>query len=220
MNKKMSRKWIPNSLVALSLLFVSSSAMAGQAPLTGAIFTTKIDGIPVNSNVYDHKEDVYLNGGPQPNRKCDAAGMPNGVYYFQVTDPSGKALLSSDPIADRRVEVTAGVFIDNPSVTNHSVAQDDPSIPIARCGGYNVQLAPFDNTPNPGGEYKVWITRVGDYDASGLLGSFGFIASKTKTDNFKVLNPAAPDTDNDGVPDSEDPCPADPDLSCGVVPDA
>ncbi|MGZ9262299.1 MAG: hypothetical protein ACXW6V_22750, partial [Candidatus Binatia bacterium] len=100
------------------------------------------------------------------------------------------------------------------------VAQDDSSIPIARCGGYNVQLAPFDNTPNPGGEYKVWITRVGDYDASGLLGSFGFIASKTKTDNFKVLNPAAPDTDNDGIPDSEDPCPADPDLSCGVVPDS
>jgi hypothetical protein len=217
MTREKTGKWFANSILALSLLLVSSAAMAGQAspPLTGAIFTTTIYGVPVNNNIYDHKEAVYLNGGPQPNRKCDAAGLPTGVYYFQVTDPSGKVLLSSDPIADRRVEVTGGVFIDNLSVTNHFVAQDDPSIPIARCGGYNVQLAPFDNTPNPGGEYKVWITRVGDYDTYGLLGSFGFLPSKTKTDNFKVVNPAATDTDGDGIPDGQDSCPLDPLNFCG-----
>jgi hypothetical protein len=42
------------------------------------------------------------------------------------------------------------------------------------------------------------------------LGSFGFIPSKTKTDNFKVVNPAAPDSDGDGIPDSDDLCPTDP----------
>jgi hypothetical protein len=42
------------------------------------------------------------------------------------------------------------------------------------------------------------------------LGSFGFIPSKTKTDNFKVVNPAAPDSDGDGIPDSDDHCPTDP----------
>jgi len=222
MAQKRSRKWIPNSLVALSLLFVSSSAMAGQAPLTGAIFTTKIDGIPVNSNVYDHKEDVYLNGGPHPNRKCDAAGLPFGIYYFQVTDPSGKDLLSTDDISHRRVKVDSrGVFVYDQmnDVTDHYMPQVDPAVDgtvqlPAKCGSITVQLAPFDNTPNPGGEYKVWITRVTDYDPTTLLGSFGFIPSKSKTDNFKVVNPAAPDSDGDGIPDSEDPCPIDPTNNC------
>lgn len=191
--------WLAAGLVALALWTGVTDAIAGQAssPLTGAIFTTKIDGIPVNNNIYDYKESVYLNGGPQPNRRCDAAGLPNGTYYFQVTDPSGKTLLSSDPIADRMIEVAGGVF-QNSSVTVHSVAQDDPNIPIGRCNGYNVQLAPFENTPNAGGEYKVWITRVSDYDITATLGSFGFINSKSKTDNFKVVNPAVPEVCPDG----------------------
>ncbi len=38
------------------------------AQVTGAIFTTLVDGRPVNHNIYNAKEDVYLNGGPNCKR--------------------------------------------------------------------------------------------------------------------------------------------------------
>ncbi len=91
------RKIIRGGIAALALSLATSSAMAAQ--VTGAIFTTLKDGSAVNYNIYDVKEDVYLNGGPvSPKAPCTAAGLPDGEYYFQVTDPSGRWLLSSDPI--------------------------------------------------------------------------------------------------------------------------
>ena len=35
---------------------------------------------------------VYINGGPQNE---DTQGLPDGTYYFQVTNPSGAVLLST-----------------------------------------------------------------------------------------------------------------------------
>ena len=59
--------------------------------------------------------------------------------------------------------------------------------------------------------------KVVDYDTTGSKGSFGFIPSKSKTDNFKVLRPPTDtDSDNDGIPDSQDLCPDNPDPSCGL----
>lgn len=169
--------------IALIVVVMNTAVMAQN--LSGAIFTTDCVEIPdrtecqstfVNGNVYDFIEDVYLNGGPRPNAPCDAAGLPNGIYYFQVTDPSGSRLLSTDPIEDRRVEVANGVIVE----AVHSTG-------IGKCiGSRAVQLAPFMKTPNPGGEYKVWMTLKDSYDL------FGFIPSKSKTDNFKVLHPDEP----------------------------
>jgi hypothetical protein len=131
----------------------------------------------VNGNVYESKEEVYLNGGPPPNAPCSAAGLPDGEYYFQVTDPSGSVLLSTDSISERKVRVTGGVFTAYLGTT-HAVGS-------GRCpGAISVALFPYDDTPNPGGEYKVWLTRVGDYDPT--KGVFGFLPAKSKTDNFKV----------------------------------
>ena len=50
-------------------------------------------------------------------------------------------------------------------------------------------------------------------------GSFGFIPSKSKTDNFKVVAPVDTviDSDHDGIPDSEDLCPTNPDTNCVPV---
>jgi hypothetical protein len=53
---------------------------------------------------------------------------------------------------------------------------------------------PYNDTPNPGGEYKVWVTRVEDYACDlaivdcGKTGNnfHGFIPRHSKTDNFKV----------------------------------
>jgi hypothetical protein len=193
----------------IALLTAVLNAVAVAQPLSGAIFTTDANSTFVNGNVYDFKEDVYLNGGPRPNAPCTAAGLPDGDYYFQVTDPSGSMLLSLDAIEERRVTVAAGLIIGYSGL--HGIG-------IGKCIAFNgfnitVQLAPFKPTPNPGGEYKVWITRVSDYDAS-LGGSFGFIPSKTKTDNFKVVPPVDIDSDGDGIPDVDDRCPFDPDPSC------
>ena len=79
-----------------ALLAISTLA---QAAPSGAIFTTLADGSRVNANIFSAKCDglgVYLDGGPGPNAPATAAGLPDGDYFYQVTDPSGKVLLSTD----------------------------------------------------------------------------------------------------------------------------
>jgi hypothetical protein len=172
---------------------------------TGAIFSTNRDGSFVNGNVYDSDRDPYLNGGPRANGNCSSAGLPNGDYYFQVTDPSGSSLLSSDDIEQRRVTVSGGHIVAASATRGQGVG---------RCGDVTVQLYPYSTTPNDGGVYKVWMTPVERYDG-GSGGSFGFVSRYSKTDNFKVAA-ADVDTDGDGIIDADDNCPTfyDPSNMC------
>jgi hypothetical protein len=197
------------SVLVLAAQVLNTSAMAQQ--VSGAIFTTDMSSTFVNGNVYNAMGDVYLNGGPRPNAPCTAAALPNGDYYFQVTDPSGNVLLHEigDGVENRRVRVEGGViefYYGGPRNTGTGKC--------AAVGKTNitVQLFPFIQTPNPGGEYKVWMTKVDDYDYTMTKGSFGFIPSKSKTDNFKVVPNV--DSDHDGIPDVDDRCPFDPDPTC------
>ena len=166
------------SLVAFMLLFGVWIAIAAQ--VTGAIFTTTSDGGFVNANVYESYQDPYLNGGPRPNAPCTAAGLPDGDYYFQITDPSGSVLLSTDSINERKVRVAGGI-ITTYLGTTHVTS-------VGQCGDLTVQLYPFATTPNPGGEYKAWMTPVSSYSSGS--GSSSFLPKYSKTDNFKVLSPA------------------------------
>src|SRR5436305_1663946 len=102
MNRSIKSRLFASSIAAAvgCLVMTASGAFATQ-PVTGAIFTSTADGTTVNGNIYDHCCDVFLNGGPGLHAKCDAAGLPDGDYYFQVTDPSGATLLSSDDIEQR-----------------------------------------------------------------------------------------------------------------------
>jgi hypothetical protein len=59
-----------------------------------------------------------------------------------------------------------------------------------QCGSVTVGLAPFGDTSNPGGEYKVWMTPRADFETYG-----GFVHSRSKTDNFKVVAPEPPGGD-------------------------
>src|SRR5262249_39573738 len=85
-----------------ALCIVAVAATAQAAGVSGAIFTTTVNGTVVNANQYDSKCAVYLDGGPGPHAPAKAAGLPDGDYYFQVTDPSGAQLLSTDPVSNRR----------------------------------------------------------------------------------------------------------------------
>ncbi len=187
-----SSKWL--GVIAFSVVFVvllvsiPKTPVSAAPPLPGAIFTTDITGARVNQNLYSAKcgpNGVYLDGGPGPNAPATAAGLPNGDYYFQVTDPSGKTLLSTDIVADRIVTVSGGLF----------VSSIHPNFPdTGGSGGVTVELCPFNDTPNNGGVYKVWVTPVADFvgdpgsvDFTCGHGCFhGFIPAASKVDNFKV----------------------------------
>jgi len=164
-------------LLSLTLTFLpTSKAVLETEPVTGAIWTTDPHGERVNGNLYTNPRDVYLSGGPH---KLGAAGLPDGVYYFQVTDPAGKTQLSTDPLWKRRFNVTNG-YIYNIDDGTHKWNPD-----TTRGYGIVVQVWPFTYTPNKGGVYKVWVTKEGHYSWTGE-GCFGFIPSLSKTDNFKV----------------------------------
>jgi hypothetical protein len=160
-------------LIAFAFASCLVAGLAMAAAIHGAIFTSDVDG-HVNVNHYDAKADVYLNGGPT-NDNCDAAAVDDGVYVFQITNPSGSVLLSEDDISMREFTVSGGVIV---SANNHATVPAD-------CGGVRVQMIPFADTPNNGGVYKAWITRKSDYEANG-----GFKPGNTKTDNFHVLEPS------------------------------
>jgi hypothetical protein len=177
--------WLFSTVMRIGLLIVVANSIATAQPLTGTIFTTNVDSIFVNANIYHLAEDVYLNGGPRPNAPCTAGGLPDGDYYFQVTDPSGRILLHeiTDTVELRKVRVTDGVidlYYGGPRLTGQGKCQNGIHITI--------QLFPFIKTANSGGEYKVWLTRVADYDRSMRRGAFGFLQTKSKTDNFKVVS--------------------------------
>lgn len=159
------------------LLALASVATPLTAQTSGAIYTSDRSGSLVNGNTYGNQRDVYLVGGPGAGAPCTAAGLPDGRYYFQVTNPSGQLLLSTDPIADREVVVQGGVIVAH--VTGAHRTYPGP------CGSRVVQLIPFQDSPSSAGEYKVWLTPTARYDP--MLGGFhGFASRYSKTDNFKV----------------------------------
>jgi hypothetical protein len=178
---------------AFALLVSAALQAPAQAKgVPGAIFTTDLFGNVVNGNQYTSKCAVYLDGGPGPNAPANAAGLPDGDYYFQVTDPSGEQLLSTDPVSNRMFTVTGGVITGHSGSHPTGMDQDHSAVTIsladANCP------ADFLTTPNNGGVYKVWATPVADFAGDpGLVdnecgnGCFhGFAPSKSKTDNFKV----------------------------------
>lgn len=217
------------SLGLVFLVFGAQQAFAG--PLPGAIFTTLEDGSRVNHNIYEKMEDVYLDGGPGQNAPSNAAGLPEGDYYFQVTDPSGKQLLSEDPVKCRRFHVNEFGVIDfvypatcwqkirgkwSEADCTHATGIDVDHNDV---GAITVQLMPYEKTPNKGGVYKVWVTPVekfvGDPNQIDNPDFFhGFVPAWSKTDNYKVRRGPPPpvirvrkflDSDANGVW-NEDPC--------------
>src|SRR5215203_7129429 len=143
------------SLAAMSaasvFVFQNRSSAAG---FNGSIYTTTFDGRYVNENTFASKDAVYLSGGPQ---NQNASGLPDGTYYFQVTDPSGAILLSTDLAVCRQLIVASGKV----AAAEGPACQHSTGIPNSANGTIAVKLAPFGDTPNSGSEYKVWLIRQG-----------------------------------------------------------
>lgn len=136
------------AMSAASFYFFQTRSLAAGFP--GKIYTTTFDGQFVAQNHYSSKGAVYLSGGPNnPN----TAGLPDGSYYFQVTGPSGNDLLSTDAAVCRQLIVSGGVITgaDGPS------CQHQTGLPDLSTGATPVRLMPFNDTPNPGGNYKAWL---------------------------------------------------------------
>jgi hypothetical protein len=170
------------AVVAVALLTMPALP-AAAAPLSGAIFTTDSSGVPVNLNIYPAKEAVYLNGGPGMNAPDGAAGLPADAYSFQVTDPSGRTLLSTDAVDCRQFTVDASGVIQDVSASGdcaHETGLDGED------GGATVQLFPYADTPNNGGVYKVWVSPTSLLDCSAPGNKNCFVPRYSKTDNFKV----------------------------------
>jgi len=190
---------ILTALPLASILFVAVQPHA-SAGVSGAIFTTTANGTIVNANQYPSKCAVYLDGGPGPHAPASAAGLPDGDYYFQVTDPSGQTLLSTDPVSNRRFHVTGGLItaFTGTGGPAHPTGIDQDH---GAQGAITIQVAtsscPDDylTTPNTGNVYKIWATPVGSFtgnpanvdNACGSGCFHGFRSSQSKTDNFKAL---------------------------------
>ena len=155
----MRRKLILAGVLTLAIL-AGSAVIAFAQPLSGAIFTTDSTCSGVDLNIYGSKDDVYLNGGPT---HPGAAGLPDGDYYVQVTEPNGTPLGTSVGSSNEKpVHVANGEFDQCYQLSAILIKHSDST-------------AGYDATSNPGGEYKVWVST----DSS-------FTNSDTKTDNFKV----------------------------------
>lgn len=147
--------------VAFVAVLAFCTTLRADPPLPGAIFTTDSTCTEVNQNIFDNKEDVYIDGGPA---HPGAAGLPDGSYCVQVTDPSGQTVLGkSDPGA---VTVVDGEFVQCYQLTS-----------ILKTGSSGFTVPGYDDTPNPGGEYKVWVSTDCNFDNN-----------SSKTDNFQVNN--------------------------------
>jgi hypothetical protein len=148
-------------LLALVVLALSAAVAFAAPPLSGAIFTTDQGCNGVNINIFGDKDAVYLDGGPT---HPGAAGLPEGDYYAQVTEPDGTLLGTS---------VSSG---------NDTPIHVNPNGDFAECYQLSTILIKtsdstpgYDDTSNPGGEYKVWVSTVSTFDEN-----------SAKTDNFKV----------------------------------
>jgi hypothetical protein len=156
-NHRMKRSLAAVMTAVFLAVLVPGAALAAP-PLPGAVFTTDSTCTGVNLNIYGSKDAVYLDGGPA---HPGAAGLADGSYYVQVTEPDGTVLGKSTTAV---VQVSGGEFAECYQLS---------AILLSTSSSFTA--AGYDTTSNPGGEYKVWVSSVAEFDND-----------STKTDNFKV----------------------------------
>ena len=144
--------WTALFMLSIGLQYAAATmpkaVFAAQECESYAIFTSDPEGVTNNKNIYESKADVFLNGGP-----ASAGGnlTTGSVFYYQVQEPDGTPLME---------------------IRSTTVLGTGP-----HAGRFFVGLAPFDDTSNSGGEYKVVVSTDPELKNG----------SCTKSDNFKVI---------------------------------
>jgi hypothetical protein len=152
------------------------------AAIAGSVSVVLQDGQPAAAVVFEDECDAYLVAGQQEG----LPRLPDGDYFFQVTNVSGEALLSSDEIRFRQFRVADGAIEGVSGQGNHAVGSDSLS------GAATVQLCPFADSPDSSGMYEVWVTRVEDFQGdveavdSAAGDSHGFLAARSARALFGV----------------------------------
>src|ERR687887_38697 len=205
---------VATAAAALFLVPTASPNVAGAAfttddpAVTNACLNGPSHSTPsVDCNIYGAKEDVWINGGPSGGQNH----LSDGSYFFAVLDPGGqpdpndgsaKNLSSpNDSYGDRTFTVSGG-HVDGSYAGPHLydlTGGGDASL------GELIQLAPYNDTSNPGGVYILAICSLGSgypvdprsckYDAfkvkaGGCEGDCGpppaadLVASKTAAPSF------------------------------------
>jgi len=148
------------AFLAIAAILIAPTVLRAAPPVPGAIFTTDSTCSGVDLNIYGAKTDVYIDGGPA---HPGAASMPDGCYYVQVTSPEGTLLGTSvGSSTPQPFCISGGEPVSCYQLWSILIKASD-------------QSQGYDDTTNPGGEYKVWVSTVSTFDND-----------STKTDNFKV----------------------------------
>ncbi|HSD71621.1 MAG TPA: SdrD B-like domain-containing protein [Thermoanaerobaculia bacterium] len=174
-------------------------AVGARAQLSGVVTTVTAAGAP--QDVFTAKGDVFFTAGPTATPCAFTRFLSDGRYYFQVTDISGRRLLSTDPAAERVVTVRNGVLF---SYDGHTHAADAAQgtggeegaefVALGPCGGLSVGLAPFSDAGNLDASYLLWLTPLAAFsgdpaqiDAVCGTGCFhGFRPESSLTASFRV----------------------------------
>ena len=149
-------------VAAISLTLCALGALAQDTGTTQVADTATtlllVPGIVTTVNassaavsVFSDKEDVFFTAGPTTSPCAFTQFVPDGRYYFQVTDLSGTRLLSSDPLTERVVTVRNGVLAAYNGTTHATQAQGP-------CGALAVGVAPFRDAGNLVASYLLWLT--------------------------------------------------------------
>ena len=152
------------------------------AAVAGSVSVALQDGRTAATVIFENRCDAYLVARGQDS----SPRLPDGDYFFQVTNVSGEALLSSDEVRFRQFRVADGVIAGVSGQGRHTVGIDSLG------GAATVQLCPFADSPDSSGMYEVWVTRVEDFQGdveavdSSAPDAHGFLAARSARALFAV----------------------------------
>jgi hypothetical protein len=117
---------------------------------TEAVFVSLWDGSAPEGGTFVNRCDAYLTTAHSEMEHP----LPDGDYVFQVTDMSGRLVLSTDEVGRRQVRIVGGVLQGVSGEGRHGMGGDSLG------GATTVQLYPFDESPDASGMYQLWLTPV------------------------------------------------------------
>jgi len=156
----------------------------------------KLDGVVKSAGTYDvapgsHTVELWVNGKKVDSKtvtvkKCEVTPPPEecpvltgsvkttladgSVVNGNIYDSKSDVYVSGSQLGDI---TTVYIRVTDPS--GSTVLSDVKQVTVSDGSFGPVQLPSFADTPNNGGEYKVWVSSTSDFEQS-----------CTKTDNFKV----------------------------------